>query len=509
MILGPCLPRNAVLYPDKPAIIVPGGRSLTHAELNERVRRLGGGMASLGLCSGRSIGIVARSSAEYLEVYFAAGLVGALLVPVNLHLNPADMSSRLRHAQCEALVFDAEFAGTVAALDSDVRAALQGRMWCIGSDPGRAHPYESLITAGPFLHEPPEVKPEDILYLGYTSGTTGPSKGAQISQRAVVVGYLYKAVAYALGKDDVSYNPGPFWHSAPRDYASLAIYLGGTCVVTRGFDPAQYLALVEQHRVTNSFLVPTMLQMLMERADLERYDVRSLRVLLSGGSPLPPPLKARVLAHFGDALHEFYGATETRMITSIGAPEMRARPKSVGRAFPDVEIQVKAEQGGAVAVGEIGEVFVKGPGVFSGYFKDPGKTAESFRDGWFTLGDMGRLDEAGYLYLVDRKQDMIISGGENVYPNDIEDTLLAAPGVKEVAVIGLPDPKWGECITAVVVGHPGGVPSQADLERACADLPAYMRPRRFEYQDALPRSANGKILRRVLREQFAQHAVLT
>ena len=504
MILGPSLARNATLYPDKPAIIVAGGATLTHRQLNERVCRIATALQDAGVMAGRSLAILARSSAEYLELYFAAGMTGTLLVPINLHLKASDVSSRLRHSLAMALVFDSEFAPLVDELDADVRDAIKDRMWCIGTPQPSARSYEDLIAHAQASKVDWGVRPEDILYLGYTSGTTGPSKGARISQRAVVVGYLYKALAYGLNWHDVSLNPGPFWHSAPRDYASLAVYLGGTCVVTRGFEATEYFQLVERHGVTNSFMVPTMLQMLMDLPNNERFDTRTLRVLLSGGSPMTPALKARLLDRFGPCLHEFYGATETRMITTIHADEMHARPKSVGRPMHDVEITVLAEDGATLTTGQVGEVYVRGPGVFSGYFNDPVKTAQSYRGDWFSLGDMGRLDEQGYLYLVDRKQDMIISGGENIYPNDIEEVLLSCPGVKEAAVIGLAHPKWGEAVTAVVVAMDGVLELNVQmLEAACAErLPGYMRPRRFEFCDSLPRNPTGKILRRVLRDQY-------
>jgi acyl-CoA synthetase (AMP-forming)/AMP-acid ligase II len=301
----------------------------------------------------------------------------------------------------------------------------------------------------------------------------------------------------------VTLNPGPFWHSAPRDYASLACYLGGTAIVTRNFEPAEYLALVQRHRVTYSFMVPTMLQMLTSLAGNERYDTSSLRLILSGGSPLSTAVKDRVVARFGSILHEFYGATETRMITSISADELARKRRSVGRPMRDVSIRILDDEGHQRPCGEIGEIFVSGPGLCSGYHDEPERTRQARRGEWFSLGDVGRLDEDGYLYLVDRKQDMIISGGENIYPNDIEEVLAGCAGVKEVAVIGIPDARWGELVTAVVVPEPGARPVPEDLIAACASrLPAYMKPRKVIFEESLPRNPVGKILRRVLREPY-------
>lgn len=505
MLLGRALPRNAQLFPDRPAIVEAGGRTLSYRELNGRVNRLAGALHARGLGKGARLAILGRSSAAYLETYFAAGRIGLWQVPVNFHLKPADIGYRLLHAGASALLVDREFVPVLGALDPAVRQALGERVWVMDGA-HNAHPsLESLVTEGGA--EPPEVPlaPEDILYIGYTSGTTGPAKGALISHRAIVVGYLYKALTYGLGPDDVTLNPGPFWHSAPRDYASLACYLGGTAVVTRSFEPREYLELVQRHRVTYSFLVPTMLQMLTALEGHERYDASSLRLILSGGAPLPTPVKDRVVARFGAVLHEFYGATETRMITSISARELAERLRSVGRPMRDVEIRVLDEHGRERPRGEAGDIFVRGPGLYSGYHDDPERTRQAQRGEWFSLGDVGRMDKDGYLYLVDRKQDIIISGGENIYPNDIEEVLAGCPGVKEVAVIGVPDPTWGELVTAVVVPEPGARPSPEALIEACAArLPAYMKPRKVVYAEALPRNPVGKVLRRVLREPYWQ-----
>ena len=499
MILGRCLGRNARLSPRKIALHTSDGRSLTYEALNERVNRLANALIRRGVTRGRRLAILDRNSAEYLEAYFAAGTAGVWLVAVDFHLKPADIAFRLRHARADALLFGEEFLPLVRALPQDVLAAFGERIWVIGASGGDYPSYESLLAEGATTAVEAGVVPEDVLYLGYTSGTTGAPKGAMVSHRAIVVGYLYKALDYDLDPTDVSLCPGSFWHSAPRDFASLAIYLGGTCVVTRSFDPLEYLRLVERHRVTFSFLVPTMFQILAGVE--EKADVSSLRVLISGGSPLPSAVKEKVLARFGPILHEFYGATETRIITNITAAELERKQRSVGRPIRDVELRILDDARAEVPVGAVGEVFVRGPGLFSGYLDDPERTRKSHHGDWFSLGDLGRLDEEGYLYLVDRKQDMIISGGENIYPNDVEEVLLAFPGVKEAAVIGVPDPTWGELVTAILVPEPGMSIDPAAIMEFCRErLPGYMKPRRVEFADVLPRNPVGKLLRRVLRE---------
>ena len=503
MILGRCLARNAAITPGKAAVVDAAGRGWTYAEFSARVNRLANALAARGIASGARLAILDRNSIEYLEAYFAAGAIGAWMVAINFHLKPVDIAFRLAHSGAGALLVGPEFVPLVHLLPAELQVRLRGRIWVLGPSQDGMPGYDSLLAEG--NASPPEVRvcPEDILYIGYTSGTTGAPKGAMVSHRAIVVGYLYKALDYGLDGKDVSLCPGPFWHSAPRDFASLALYLGGTCVVTRGFEPPEYLAMVARHRVTYSFMVPTMFQLLAEYDSAAEADVSSIRALISGGSPLPTAVKERTLARFGDILSEFYGATETRIITNITAGELARKRRSVGRPIRDVEIRLLDDDGREVPRGSAGEVFVRGPGLFSGYLDDPERTARSHRGDWFSLGDVGRLDDEGYLTLVDRKQDVIISGGENIYPNDIEEVLLAHPGVKEAAVIGVPDPTWGELVTAVVVPRGGAVPPAEELIAHCAAaLPGYMKPRRVEFVEELPRNPVGKVLRRAIREPY-------
>jgi acyl-CoA synthetase (AMP-forming)/AMP-acid ligase II len=501
LILGRSMARNALHYPERAAIISEDGTTISHREFAERVWRLSDGLAKRGLGKRSRIAILARNSADYLCVYFAVGSSGAILVPINNALKLADIDFRLTHARAEAIFVSDEFAPMLAEMSAATRRRLTGRVFGLDSELAGCPSIASLVAEG--RPTPPVVRidPEDILYIGYTSGTTGPPKGAKVSHRSIVVGFLYKALDYGLTDADVTINPGPYWHSAPRDFASLAVYLGGTAVVPSRFDASGYLELIERYRVTNSFVVPTMLQQLVTSSTMETCDVSSLRCLISGGAPLPTTVKERVLAKFGPVLTEFYGATETRIITSITADELAVRDRSVGRPIRDVAVRILDDRGVDVPVGSVGEIFICGPGLFSGYWRDPENTRRTHRGEWFSLGDMGRVDAEGYLYLVDRKQDMIISGGENIFPNDIEECLLRHPKVKEAAVIGVPDELWGETVVAYVVPVTGERPTAEELTAFCGErLPNFMKPRRVEFCDALPRNAVGKIMRRCLRE---------
>lgn len=505
MIIGRSIERNARLYPDRPAIVTENGPAISHKALRDRVWRLVDALMRAGLKKGDRAGILARNSADYLTLYFALGSLGIVLVPLNFLLKAGDLEFRMAHADLNVLFIDGEFIPVLDGLSDGIRRGLGGRIFAMSSDETAAYPsLATLIGSGEARAPDVQVSPEDTLYIGYTSGTTGTPKGALVSHRAIVVGYLYKALDYGLTPDDVTLNAGPYWHSAPRDFASLAIYLGGTAIVPEKFDPKAYLELVEKYRVTNSFVVPTMLERLVECSALATADVSSLRCLISGGAPLPSTVKEKVLKAFGPALTEFYGATETRIVTAIHSSDLATHDRSVGRPIREVEIRVLDEAGHEVPAGEVGEVYIRGPGLFSGYWRDPERTRAAHRGEWFSLGDMGRVDDDGFLYLVDRKQDMIISGGENIFPNDIEECLQRHPGVREAAVIGVPDDRWGEVVVAYVI--PGGQkPSPDELMAFCAErLPGYMKPRRIEFCQSLPRNPTGKLLRRELRRQDAE-----
>ena len=500
MILGRSIGRNAALFPDRPAIIAESGMVLTHAELRDRVWRLADAIGGAGLRKGSRVGILARNSLDYLVLYFALGSLGIWLVPLNFMLKPADLDTRVTHAELDALFLDEEFLPVLPSLSERSQRRLEGAVFLMAESTDPRPSIATMVAAGRARAPDAQLSPEDTLYIGYTSGTTGAPKGALVSHRAIVGGYLYKALEYGLTDRDVTINPGPYWHSAPRDFASLAIYLGGTAIVPDRFDPETYLKLVEHYRVTNSFLVPTMLERLVASPSIGTRDLSSLRCLMSGGAPLPSTVKERVLKAFGPALNEFYGATETRIVCAIKAADLAIHERSVGRPIADVQVRVLDETGAEVPTETVGEVFIRGPGLFSGYWRDPERTREAHRGDWFSLGDMGRVDADGFVYLVDRKQDMIISGGENIFPTDIEECLERHQTVAEAAVIGAPDDRWGEVVVAYVVPSPDARPTIEVLAEWCGQhLPNYMKPRRIEYCQSLPRNPTGKLLRRELR----------
>ncbi|MCB2193274.1 MAG: long-chain-fatty-acid--CoA ligase [Deltaproteobacteria bacterium] len=504
MLMGRALARSAQRHPHKTAVIFED-RSWTYSEFNARVNRLAHALSSLGMNKGDKLAVLALNGNEYLEIYHATAKLGVWMVPINHRLKAPEVAYRISHSQASGLVLGPEFVLLYDSLPAEARKAVADRLLILGQDPAEngAHGYEELLAASGEDEPLVDLHPEDILFIGYTGGTTGRSKGALTSNRAIVAGYLYKVLDYGLGKGGVALNPGPFWHTAPRNFTSLALYMGGTAVVMRRFDPTQYLRLVEQHKVTYSFLVPTMFSAILGLEGHQDYDTSSLMMLTSGGSPMPTPLKEAALERFGPVLYEFYGATETLIMTNITAENMLRKKRSVGPPAWDVFLRLLDEHGNEVPTGQVGEIFIQGPSLFSGYYRDPEKTAEAYKDGWFTLGDMGKLDEDGYLYIVDRRTDMVISGGENIYPSEVEEVLLSHPKVAEAAVIGVPDPTWGEVLKAILVLKKGQSSSLEELQDFCAQhLADYLKPRSVDFVEELPRSPVGKVLKRKLRDQY-------
>jgi acyl-CoA synthetase (AMP-forming)/AMP-acid ligase II len=502
MILGKSLTRTAGLYPAKTAIIFED-RSWSYREFNSRVNRLAGAISQMGLVKGDKMAVLARNCPEYLEAYHALAKLGVWMVPINFRLLVPEISYRLLHSQSSGLILGPEYLEAHAQLDQAARGALGERVLVLGDDPPPAgmRSYEQAIANSEDVEPEADVNAEDTLFIGYTGGTTGRSKGALISNRAIVAGYLYKALEYGHDEHDLTLNPGPFWHTAPRN-CCLAFYFGGATVVMRDFSPHEYLKLVEKHRVTSSFLVPTMLSAILDLPDLQDYDLSSLRVITVGGAPMSIPLKRAVIEHFGDIIYEHYAATETLILTTINARDMPVRMASVGRPSWDVYLKIVDNKGREAPAGQVGEILIKGPSLFNGYFNDPEKTREAMVDGWLTLGDMGRFDDEGFLYVVDRKKDMIISGGENIYPREIEEVLMSHPRVAEAAVIGVPDDHWGEVVKAVVVLKNGQPASPQELMDYCAGrLADYLKPRLLDIVAELPKSPVGKVLRRKLRDQ--------
>jgi long-chain acyl-CoA synthetase len=488
------LRRAMQVAPDRPAVRFESVE-LTYAETWERCRRLAGALRGLGLERGDRVAVVARNSHRYLELYQAVPAAGLVLVPLNQ-----------RHADAEL---------RYALADSGARVLLAAR--AIGDlpacvehvvDAGAGH--EELLAGATPADFPDDVGEDDVAGLFYTGGTTGASKGVMLRHRSLVANAMHLQAAMPFEPDTRFLLVAPMFHLAGTIAVLACVWHGARQVVMEAFDAAAALDLIERERVTVTQVVPSMLAAMCEEQLARPRDVSSLELLTFGGAPSATETLRRAARLFPDAeLMTMYGATETAPIVTTlrGLHRLLDGPqaRSCGRPTVGVEARVvDPQERTPVAAGEVGEVAVRGPNVMAGYWRKPEQTAAVLADGWYHTGDLGYLDEEGYLYLVDRAKDMIVTGGENVYSTEVEDALYRHPAVLEAAVFGIPDERWGEAVHAVVVPRVETDVTEEDLIRHCREAIAdYKVPKRIELRDEpLPKSGAGKLLKRELRAPF-------
>jgi len=477
-------------------------RTLSHAELDALANRIANALLGMGLVRADRVALLLPNGVEYVAAALACAKAGLCMVTLNYRFTADEHTLQLADCGAACLIYAERFAAQV--LPGAARIGGLRRI-CLGTAaPGDAG-FDDLVARASAAMPDAAVSEQDLFYLGYTSGTTGRPKGAMVTQRNRALAYHYWALEFGIGREDVALHCGPFHHTAPFSFTLAQLYMGGSVAIMEQFDAHAALRAIEQHRVTWGFMVPFMLERILALSPQARraYDLGSLRMLISGASNLSTRTKEGILEAFpGVALHEFYGATEAGVITNLRPEDQKRKTRCVGRPVFDTEIEIRGEDGRALAQGEIGDIWLCGPTIFSGYYNAPVKTAEVFRGDWCTIGDVGRVDEEGYLYLVDRRKDLIKSGGVNIYPVEIEEVLLTDASVGEVAVIGVPHAVWGEAVHAVLVPRPDCVIDEAALlERCRSRLAGYKVPKSVEIREVLPRNANGKILKRMLRDE--------
>jgi long-chain acyl-CoA synthetase len=488
------LRRAEKLYGGKLAV-ADGDTRLTYRELGARCRRLAGALTSLGVGSGDRVATLMANGHRYLECLFAVPGMGAVVVPLNNRLAVPEHRYILEDAGVRVLVVDEANAEVGQQLASAVKEVV------VAPDAYDA----ALRDAREVALDGAGVGEGDLAGLFYTGGTTGAAKGVMLSHRNLVVNALHITIALGYTDDVVYLHCAPMFHLADGASTYAVTWVGGTHVFVPTFEPHAVLRSIEVHGVTNTLMVPTMLTAINNHPGVSAADLSSMRLVLHGAAPIATELLRQSIATFGCSFAQGYGMTEAAPLLTVLAEEETlvddVRLRSAGREIAGVEVTVRRPDGSVCAAGEVGEVVARGPNFMRGYWNKPDETTAAMRGGWYWSGDLGYLDEDGYLFLVDRAKDMVISGGENVYSIEVEDALMAHRAVLECAVIGVPDEKWGERVHAVVVRVPGQDVEPADLVAFCKErIAGFKVPRSVEFMDTLPRSGAGKVLKRDLRD---------
>jgi long-chain acyl-CoA synthetase len=514
MNVGQLITRAAEKFPSKTAII-QDGLSFSYAEFNQRINRLAGALSGLGLKKGERIGVLLKNCHQFLEIYFAAAKIGAIFCPYNYMLTPAELKGLMEYSSPRFLFYGPEFdsimpdtAGQVAAVEKAI---------CLEAPAGsQALDYEALLAAGDEAEPMAEVGGLDVMSIFFTSGTTGLPKGAMRSHRHVLSTAVTGLIENQISYGEITLIATPMYHVAFEDLIGRCFFVPNTSVVyTQAFDPAGVLACLAEQKITNCLMVPTMIAALLNTPEIETAELSHLKRIFYVGAPMPVELlrqALKVFGRYGTGFCQQYGQTETGPLTTILRPEdhvadgpehLVKRLASAGKPVLDYQVRIMDEDGGITPGGEVGEIAVKSEAMMLGYWRLPDKTAEKMKDGWLLTGDMGYVDQDGYIFIVDRKDDLIISGGKNIYPREVEEALYEHPAVLEAVVVGVPDDYWGEAVKAVVALKPGAEAGADEIQEFCAGkLARYKAPKTLEVWEDLPKSATGKLLRRKVREVY-------
>ena len=504
------LESHANTRPEKLAVI-GAKRSLTYHQLNERARTLAKRLYALGLRPGDQAAVMTYNLPEYDEVSRALEYLKVGMVMVGYRMKPPEIQFIVDDSDSKILFFWHEFADRILPFKDAYKNLDRDDFVVFGGAADGARNYEDLFR------DPPEVDLQTLSAgqgggssMIYTSGTTGKPKGAARSTgfaaRPEVVEYVMKAIGFLkMSPDEVHLVCCPLYHSAPSFFNLINFILGGTAIYQPRFDPIGFLELVDRHQVTSVHLVPTMITRLLQVPDevVSGLDLSSLRTVICGAAPLFPEYKLAFLDRFGDCLYEYYGSTETGVNTLISPQEMRERPSSVGKAFADNDLKLFDEAGEEVSDGQRGILYMHNAMLMEGYYKRPEATVETKRGKYMTVGDVAIRDADGYVYIVDRVKDMIIRGGVNIYPAEVEEVLAGMPGIEDVAVVGRPDREFGETAAAFVVLAEGAALGEREIQEYCGRHLANEKiPASIAFIPQIPRTPTGKILKRDLREML-------
>jgi len=512
LLLGELVACNARKFPDREAVIY-GDTRLTYREFNARINRLAHALMDMGIRKGEKVAILLFNCNQYLEAYFALAKIGAIAVPLNFRLHPEELAYITTNADAVAFILGETFVDTIRGIQKDLPQVRQYISVTEKPVEGMFH-FESLLQKYPEDEPLVLVEEDDPAFIMYTAGTTGRPKGAVLTHKGEVLIWTLASLEVSREPDigDMSVwracAAPPVFHLASFGMCLANLLFGGTVILpAQVFNPVEIMQLLEREKCDSVLLIPAMANFLLQMPDLDKYDTSSLKAWFSGAAVLPTELRNRFTEAFPQVkIFDCFGQTETNALVSMLRPsDAERKVASVGRAIPFVEIRVVDDQDRDVPVGEVGEAIYRGPTIMREYYNSPEATAAAFRNGWFHSGDAVRRDEEGFIYVVDRKTDMIISGGENIYPAEVEEVLYKHPKILEAAVIGVHDEQWGESVKAIVVTKPGETLTEEEVIEFCKDrLASYKKPRSVDFIDALPRNPAMKVLKTVLREKYGK-----
>ncbi|HKF20519.1 MAG TPA: long-chain-fatty-acid--CoA ligase [Candidatus Angelobacter sp.] len=503
-------------YPGKTAVVC-GEHRLTYEQFSDRAARLSGALKKMGIQTGDRVAFLSGNCHRLLEAYYGVLAAGAVLLPLNIRLAPPELAYILNDSEARALFFERQFSPLVDSFRKELKWV--GSFFQLDSTPGEdwmaKDSYEDLLTvATPFHADIMQFDENALGELFYTSGTSANPKGVMLTHRNIYLHALSAALNFNTGSETVELHTIPLFHANGWGVAHSLTFAGGTHVMVQKFDPPEVFRLIERERVHACSLVPTMATALVNCPERPKYDLSSLKRITIGGAASSPTLVREVEQKIGCACYSGYGLTETAPVLTTArmkegvnweGQERYEGQARTGFAIPGIEVRVVDAQGKDVPRDgkSIGEIVARSDGVMAGYWKQPEATAAVMSDGWFHTGDMATIDEHNYLLIVDRKKDIIVSGGENISSLEVEKALLAHPAVYEVAVIPVPDPRWGEAPKALVVLKPGASATETELLDFCRGrLAHYKCPRSIEFTDTLPKTGSGKILKKELRRKY-------
>ena len=512
MNLGQTLKVNAKKFPHTVAL-KDAARSFTYPQLNQRVNQLANSLLAIGLVKGDKVAVLLENSIEIIEMYLATAKTGLVIVPINFRLVSQDVEFIVDNSDAKALVVHDQFVPTVTPILPNLKRISADHTIVVGNACAGYRPYETMIATAPTSEPVSDVAPGDTWILIYTSGTTGQPKGVVRSHESHIAFYLINAVDFGFSQQDVCLNVMPLCHINSTFFTFIFTYIGATVYVhpAQSFKAKEILQIIQREKISFISLIPTHYNLILNASeDAKRYDRSSIRKLLCSSAPVHKRMKLAIMDFFpGVELYEGYGSTEAGIVTVLKPEDQLRKLGSIGFESLGTEfVKLLDQDGNEVGTGEVGELYSRGPMLFDAYYKLPQKTRQAFKNGWFSAGDMARRDEDGYYEIVDRKDNMIITGGEHVYPSEVEEAIASHECVFDCACISLPDEKWGEKVVAVVVPRPGVDGGQIDeemIKTCCRDkLAGYKRPKDVIFIDAdsMPRTATGKILHRKLRERY-------